>query len=266
MKIRLLLLISILFAAMSARADGTESEQRLKAAVLQLNAECPAPIGSIGNMVSAGFDGKTMVMEVSVNKQFDGFFNPENASGINLKDYFITTLPTGFDIAPDTRTLYQLLVESGYGMKIAALDHKSKPLYDVTISPEDIAEVLKAKPDYRKVVALQTAMTNRLCPLSMGGGTLNKIEIAGDSQISEFLIDEKQMSVEGLKGREEMMKEGILSLLSQGQEVSTITTFFQVAKAGYTIVYKYVGNVSGATVSVAMSPAEVLSRTKLDID
>ena len=97
----------------------------------------------------------------------------------------------------------------------------------------------------------------------MGYATTTGVKIKDNSFVTEIIVDEKQVNIDVLSQNQAYSKQAIIDAIKAGNELPTIALFFQCAKAGYDVVYNYVGNMSGKTVSITITPAEALSNINL---
>lgn len=127
------------------------------------------------------------------------------------------------------------------------------------ISPNEQKEILNSEPDYKLFIETNIAETKNALPMDIGVMKMVGYNLEGNDLVTTMEVNENQMSMTNLKNRQYSMKESILDILKSGNEPATEILMINCAKAGYYLVYKYVGNISKEVVIVKISPSEILS-------
>lgn len=259
-----ILLIAVLMSVVSLGSRANDAGwKQLREFVLLMNSQCPIPVGSTVNITSMSLDSGDILMELAPNQQLTSGFKQATLNADDYRNVFTALLPTSFDLMPDTRVMYKMFVDAGAGMKIVIKSGNGSEPSVTRLSNAELSKALTDTPDYKKAAEIQARFTNMICPAKMGYATTTGVKIKDNSFVTEIIVDEKQVNIDVLSQNQAYSKQAILNVLKAGTELPTIALFFQCAKAGYDVVYNYVGDMSGKTVSIVITPAEALSNINL---
>lgn len=259
-----ILLIAVLMSVISLGCHANDDAwKQLREFVLLMNSQCPIPVGSTVNITSMSLDSGDILMELTPNIQLTSGFQQVSVSADEYRDLFMALLPASFDLMPDTRVMYQTFADAGAGMKVILKSGTGAGPSVTRLSNAELRKALTYTPDYKKAAEIQARFTNMICPAKMGYATTTGVKIKDNSFVTEIIVDEKQVNIDVLSQNQAYSKQAIIDAIKAGNELPTIALFFQCAKAGYDVVYNYVGNMSGKTVCITITPAEALSNINL---
>lgn len=240
-----------------------DSQKKLRELVLLMNSQCPIPVGSAVNLTSIALDSGDILMELSLNPQLTSGFKQATLNADDYTSIFTALMPTTFDLMPETREMYETFADAGACMKVVVKSGNFPEPVVTKLSNEVLRTALTDTPDYKKAAEMQARFTNMSCPAKMGYATTTGVKIKDNSFVTEIIVDEKQINIDVLSQNQAYSKQAIIDAIKAGNELPTIALFFQCAKAEYDVVYNYVGNMSGKTVSIVITPAEILSNINL---
>lgn len=222
--------------------------QQLKDNISQFNTECPVHAG-IGDLQYVSYDEKAnmvtfnFVIDADYDDLFDGF-------GINKNDA-LPLLTTN-----QMKPMVEMLVDVDAGLEFIYKSSVRDEQIKVVFTPDELKEANNSgksnEQSYEEYVANIVAQNNQQCPVEIEEGiTMTGVSDDGSSIIFQCEIDENLYDLDVIKENISELKREMLNdnLVKSGGKI--------LSSANRSLIYRYIGSISGETLDVRLTPAEL---------
>ena len=251
MKKKLLTLLVIGLLCYNSQA---QKLQTLENAIAVLNAKLPMSLGPSGEVQAMALEGKTLKWDIVVNDlgKMVGTITPET-----YKDNFLTMLPTGFLLEPESARFYQLLVEYQIGLRLVVTSEVSGKSTVVNITTQELTNMLNSEPDFQKIIHYQVKNIKASFPMQANHMTFTDCELKSGYMVTTVIVDESQSSMELIEQRKQSMKQQMAQMVSQRVDLPLNLNLIFCYMAGYGFAYDYIGATTKKRVRIAFLSAEI---------
>lgn len=242
----------------------TKEFTELQKAIAEVNASCPISLGSMGVVESVEMNDKNIVWNINADI-FSTILDPALMAEDSKIDYdavYKTFFSVGFGTDPEMIKFMELLSKCNIGM-IMDLQVDGKNLRKISIDKKMIDEILTHEPNYKEYVKTLVEISNSKGPINMGPMSQINMEIIDGKVITNILVDENQIDVNALEANSSFIKAGLMEMLSTNSDPVTCMLLKNVALAGYSTLYKYIGSAGGKEIAVEITPQEVFDTLKI---
>lgn len=227
--------------------SGCDRYADIKREAERMNKACPITY-DFGSVTNITFQDGMLIYKMLVNEDFGMTANALNKH----PEVFKVALAFG------DKDGLKLLADRDITVCYVYRGDNSQETHTCYISPDDIRGVLKrelSKNDLtRELINVQIDMANEIMPQEIEQGMkLEKVELDGSNIIYTTVMDENIYDMDVFKNsnvKDELKK----SILSEWALSKSDRRFLrQMADLGYTLIYRYKGDINGKAVDVAVT-------------
>jgi len=129
----------------------------------------------------------------------------------------------------------------------------------IRISKEEVKDISAGNIDPitpREMLEIMVVSTNAQCPIQIDKVmTLSSVSLEKDNFVYNYSLDENTVSVESIEGNKDVLKANIKKLLLSGDPM--MQELIRTCKeANVSILYRYIGDISGDVCIVKISSEE----------
>ena len=259
-KIGIIAMLALSFAEKSSAQEMTYNQ--LEEAFLSVNSQLPWTLGNGLEMTSVS--PKEVVFRYTVNDIGNGMSNislddPDTMSRMKSMVYAIAD-------DEEARMLLTNMARMNIGLKLQMTSANTGKTLELNMSPEEVMDIATG-PGITPLDWVRNwylSMKSQF-PLEMGIGLTLTDAILTDKMVQFIcLVNESMVSFDNIVGNRESVREAICTMLFSGTDAIMIMQNTQIALAGLSLSYKYVGSDSGRTMMVDFSNQELRERMQLD--
>lgn len=235
----------------------TSPKENIRLMLAEVNAQMPMSLGSVGVIDSMTLEGDSIVMHMNMDiydNDAMGYDAPEIQDLSNKVKVGFTNMA---QMDKEFGAFLNYLSANGIWLKgDISMGDKSTMF---VISPSEQQEILNSKPDYKLFIETNISETKAGLPVDMGVMKMIGYDLIGNDLMTTIEVDESQVNMANMKAGQSEIKGSIIEMLKSGNEPTANLLMINCAKAGYNVVYKYVGNITKEEVVVVITPSEILS-------
>ena len=165
----------------------------------------------------------------------------------------------------EARMLLTNMARMNIGLKLQMTSANTGKTLELNMSPEEVMDIATG-PGITPLDWVRNwylSMKSQF-PLEMGIGLTLTDAILTDKMVQFIcLVNESMVSFDNIVGNRESVREAICTMLFSGTDAIMIMQNTQIALAGLSLSYKYVGSDSGRTMMVDFSNQELRERMQL---
>ena len=260
-KIGIIAMLALSFAEKSSAQEMTYNQ--LEEAFLSVNSQLPWTLGNGLEMTSVSVNPKEVVFRYTVNDIGNGMSNislddPDTMSRMKSMVYAIAD-------DEEARMLLTNMARMNIGLKLQMTSANTGKTLELNMSPEEVMDIATG-PGITPLDWVRNwylSMKSQF-PLEMGIGLTLTDAILTDKMVQFIcLVNESMVSFDNIVGNRESVREAICTMLFSGTDAIMIMQNTQIALAGLSLSYKYVGSDSGRTMMVDFSNQELRERMQL---
>ena len=260
-KIGIIAVLSLSFVGKSSAQQMTYSQ--LEEAFLTINSQLPSTLGNGLEMTSVSINPKEVVFRYTVSDLGNGMSNisfddPDTMSRMKAMVSAIT-------VDEDIRMLFTNMARMNIGLKLQMRSANTGKTLNLDMSPKEVLDISTGTgiTPFEWVRNWHQNLKSQL-PLEMGTGIKITDAILTESMfLFVCQVNEAIFSFDNIVGNRESVREAICTMLFSGTDAIMIMQNTQLALAGLSLSYKYVGSDSGRTMMVDFSNQELRERMQL---
>ena len=261
-KIGIIAMLALSFAEKSSAQEMTYNQ--LEEAFLTINSQLPLTLGNGIEMTSVSINPKEVVFRYTVNDIGNGMSNislddPDTMSRMKSMVYAIAD-------DEEVRMLLTNMARMNIGLKLQMTSANTGKTLELNMSPEEVMDIATG-PGITPLDWVRNwylSMKSQF-PLEMGIGLTLTDAILTDKMVQFIcLVNESMVSFNNLLENKVNIRNSLRDFLFAGTDVVVTMQNTQIALAGLTLSYKYVGSASGKTVSIDFSNQELRERMQLE--
>ena len=246
-----LLLVSFAFISCDS------SKKDLKSEIEKVKDECPLDLGMVGEISSINYDEETdeVVMTMTINKDL-----PLKLSALKqLKNTMKRTVLGNMAKSESNMTLMEKIASADAEFTIVMQTAETNESLKIRISTEEVKDISAGNIDPitpREMLEIMVVSTNAQCPIQIDKVmTLSSVSLEKDNFVYNYSLDENTVSVESIEGNKDVLKANIKKLLLSGDPM--MQELIRTCKeANVSILYRYIGDISGDVCIVKISSEE----------
>lgn len=261
-KIGVVAMLALSFAEKSSAQEMTYNQ--LEEAFLAINSQLPWTLGNGIEMTSVSINPKDVVYRYTVNDIGNGMSNislddPDTMSRMKSMVYAIAD-------DEETRMLLTNMAKMNIGLKFQMTSANTGKTLELNMSPEEVMDIATGP----GITPLDWVRNWYLglksqFPLELGIGLTLTDAILTDKMVQFIcLVNESMVSFDNFLENKDNIRNTLCDFLFAGTDLVVTMQNTQIALAGLSLSYKYVGSASGKTVSIDFSNQELRERMQLD--
>ncbi len=262
-KVGIIVVLALFFAEKSLSQELTFSQ--LEGAFLTVNSQLPRTLGNGIEMTSVSINEKEVVFRYNVNDIGNGM------SSISLDDpdtmSRMKALVSAIADDKDARMMLTSMAKMNIGLKMQMTSANTGKTLELDMSPEEVMDIATG-PGITPLEWVRTwhqSMKSQL-PLEMGMGLLMTNAILTDKTMQFVcLVNESMVSFDNILENKDNIRSYLCDFLFSGTDAVVTMQNTQMALAGLSLSYKYIGPESGKELSIDFSNQELLERMQLDM-
>ena len=260
-KIGVVAMLALSFAEKSSAQEMTYNQ--LEEAFLAINSQLPWTLGNGIEMTSVSINPKDVVYRYTVNDIGNGMSNislddPDTMSRMKSMVYAIAD-------DEETRMLLTNMARMNIGLKFQMTSANTGKTLELIMSPEEVMDIATGP----GITPLDWVRNWYLglksqFPLELGIGLTLTDAILTDKMVQFIcLVNESMVSFDNFLENKDNIRNTLCDFLFAGTDLVVTMQNTQIALAGLSLSYKYVGSASGKTVSIDFSNQELRERMQL---
>ena len=260
-KIGVVAMLALSFAEKSSAQEMTYNQ--LEEAFLAINSQLPWTLGNGIEMTSVSINPKDVVYRYTVNDIGNGMSNislddPDTMSRMKSMVYAIAD-------DEETRMLLTNMARMNIGLKFQMTSANTGKTLELNMSPEEVMDIATGP----GITPLDWVRNWYLglksqFPLELGIGLTLTDAILTDKMVQFIcLVNESMVSFDNFLENKDNIRNTLCDFLFAGTDLVVTMQNTQIALAGLSLSYKYVGSASGKTVSIDFSNQELRERMQL---
>ena len=260
-KIGVIAMLALSFAEKSSAQEMTYNQ--LEEAFLSVNSQLPWTLGNGIEMTSVSINPKDVVYRYTVNDIGNGMSNislddPDTMSRMKSMVYAIAD-------DEETRMLLTNMARMNIGLKFQMTSANTGKTLELNMSPEEVMDIATGP----GITPLDWVRNWYLglksqFPLELGIGLTLTDAILTDKMVQFIcLVNESMVSFDNFLENKDNIRNTLCDFLFAGTDLVVTMQNTQIALAGLSLSYKYVGSASGKTVSIDFSNQELRERMQL---
>lgn len=261
-KIGVVAMLALSFAEKSSAQEMTYNQ--LEEAFLAINSQLPWTLGNGIEMTSVSINPKDVVYRYTVNDIGNGMSNislddPDTMSRMKSMVYAIAD-------DEETRMLLTNMARMNIGLKFQMTSANTGKTLELNMSPEEVMDIATGP----GITPLDWVRNWYLglksqFPLELGIGLTLTDAILTDKMVQFIcLVNESMVLFDNFLENKDNIRNTLCDFLFAGTDLVVTMQNTQIALAGLSLSYKYVGSASGKTVSIDFSNQELRERMQLD--
>ena len=260
-KIGVIAMLALSFAEKSSAQEMTYNQ--LEEAFLSVNSQLPWTLGNGLEMTSVSINPKEVVFRYTVNDIGNGMSNislddPDTMSRMKSMVYAIAD-------DEEARMLLTNMARMNIGLKLQMTSANTGKTLELNMSPEEVMDIATG-PGITPLDWVRNwylSMKSQF-PLEMGIGLTLTDAILTDKMVQFIcLVNESMVLFDNFLENKVNIRNSLRDFLFAGTDVVVTMQNTQIALAGLSLSYKYVGSASGKTVSIDFSNQELRERMQL---
>ena len=261
-KIGVVAMLALSFAEKSSAQEMTYNQ--LEEAFLAINSQLPWTLGNGIEMTSVSINPKDVVYRYTVNDIGNGMSNislddPDTMSRMKSMVYAIAD-------DEEARMLLTNMARMNIGLKLQMTSANTGKTLELNMSPEEVMDIATG-PGITPLDWVRNwylSMKSQF-PLEMGIGLTLTDAILTDKMVQFIcLVNESMVLFDNFLENKDNIRNTLCDFLFAGTDLVVTMQNTQIALAGLSLSYKYVGSASGKTVSIDFSNQELRERMQLD--
>lgn len=245
--------IMVMLSTISCSRDA-----ELRKGVEEANKSCPMSLGLLGELTSVTYEDGNVVFLYTIDEEFVKI-EALNSYPDLTKENAVTFVNNA---TGSLKELLDMLDSAGAGMIFVYKGKESGKTARVELDKDDIKEALKESAGNRDAMAVlktQLKVTNAQMPATIDEGMeMTAVYLDNSFVVYKIVIDENLYSIDAIRDDYAQVKAEIKETLTAPNPV--LSQFLGLCKENNVgIAYKYVGAVSGESVSIEF-PASELSK------
>ena len=260
-KIGVVAMLALSFVEKSSAQEMTYNQ--LEEAFLAINSQLPWTLGNGIEMTSVSINPKDVVYRYTVNDIGNGMSNislddPDTMSRMKSMVYAIAD-------DEETRMLLTNMARMNIGLKFQMTSANTGKTLELIMSPEEVMDIATGP----GITPLDWVRNWYLglksqFPLELGIGLTLTDAILTDKMVQFIcLVNESMVSFDNFLENKDNIRNTLCDFLFAGTDLVVTMQNTQIALAGLSLSYKYVGSASGKTVSIDFSNQELRERMQL---
>ena len=261
-KIGVIAMLALSFAEKSSAQEMTYNQ--LEEAFLSVNSQLPWTLGNGLEMTSVSINPKEVVFRYTVSDLGNGMSNisfddPDTMSRMK-------SMVSAIADDEEARMLLTNMARMNIGLKLQMTSANTGKTLELNMSPEEVMDIATGP----GITPLDWVRNWYLglksqFPLELGIGLTLTDAILTDKMVQFIcLVNESMVSFNNLLENKVNIRNSLRDFLFAGTDVVVTMQNTQIALAGLTLSYKYVGSASGKTVSIDFSNQELRERMQLE--
>lgn len=262
-KVGIIVVLALFFAEKSLSQELTFSQ--LEEAFLTVNSQLPRTLGNGIEMTSVSINENEVVFRYTVNDVGNGMSN------ISLDDSDtmsrMKALVSAIADDEDARMMLISMAKMNIGLKMQMTSANTGKTLELDMSPEEVMDIATGPgiTPLEWVRNWHQSMKSQL-PLEMGMGLLMTNAILTDKTMQFVcLVNESMVSFDNILENKDNIRSYLCDFLFSGTDAVVTMQNTQMALAGLSLSYKYIGSESGKELSIDFSNQELLERMQLDM-
>ena len=261
-KIGIIAMLALSFAEKSSAQEMTYNQ--LEEAFLSVNSQLPWTLGNGLEMTSVSINPKEVVFRYTVSDLGNGMSNisfddPDTMSRMK-------SMVSAIADDEEARMLLTNMARMNIGLKLQMTSANTGKTLELNMSPEEVMDIATG-PGITPLDWVRNwylSMKSQF-PLELGIGLTLTDAILTDKMVQFIcLVNESMVSFNNLLENKVNIRNSLRDFLFAGTDVVVTMQNTQIALAGLTLSYKYVGSASGKTVSIDFSNQELRERMQLE--
>ena len=261
-KIGVVAMLALSFAEKSSAQEMTYNQ--LEEAFLSVNSQLPWTLGNGLEMTSVSINPKEVVFRYTVSDLGNGMSNisfddPDTMSRMKSMVYAIAD-------DEEARMLLTNMARMNIGLKLQMTSANTGKTLELNMSPEEVMDIATG-PGITPLDWVRNwylSMKSQF-PLEMGIGLTLTDAILTDKMVQFIcLVNESMVLFDNFLENKDNIRNTLCDFLFAGTDLVVTMQNTQIALAGLSLSYKYVGSASGKTVSIDFSNQELRERMQLD--
>lgn len=261
-KIGVIAMLALSFAEKSSAQEMTYNQ--LEEAFLSVNSQLPWTLGNGLEMTSVSINPKEVVFRYTVSDLGNGMSNisfddPDTMSRMK-------SMVSAIADDEEARMLLTNMARMNIGLKLQMTSANTGKTLELNMSPEEVMDIATG-PGITPLDWVRNwylSMKSQF-PLEMGIGLTLTDAILTDKMVQFIcLVNESMMSFDNFLENKVNIRNSLRDFLFAGTDVVVTMQNTQIALAGLSLSYKYVGSASGKTVSIDFSNQELRERMQLE--
>ena len=261
--IRCIVVIIVFFISEKISAQGLTYDQ-LEEAFLTINSQMPYFMGNGMEMSSVSIDRKEVTYRFRINDLNNSMISiTTDNHEVKERMKSMVSVVTSDENA---KVMFVSMAKLGIGLRLQMTSVNTGKTVDVRFLPEEVMEIA-TKPaitPFEWVKNWHHSVKEQL-PMNLGEGITMTDAILSESMMQYIcVVNEAVFSFDIIVGNRESVRESICTLLFSGADAVVIMQTTQMALAGLSLSYKYVGSDSGKTMYIDFSNQELRERMHLE--
>lgn len=260
-----LFFISCILFAGTAPAQEITYEQ-LEYMYAAINAQLPQPMGNGMEFTSVAISKEGIVQRYTVNDIGNTISKNKVSNESKIKEQ-IKAIISGTISSEEEKVLYHSISKLGLKLIIQMISANNGEVLEITFSPEEVEEIA-SQSGYTPMEMVYYWVTNlkTQIPVSMGAGIIMQDVILDEKMLQYiFSIDEDILSFDAMDANRENIKNSVRNSLFSGNDLMSMFQTQQMALAGLSLSYKYVGSQSKKSFSIEYTNQEMKELLQLDL-
>ena len=260
-RVGVIAVLALSFSGKSLAQELTYSQ--LEEGFLTFNSQLPLTMGNGLELTSVSVSPKEVVFRYTICNIGISNISPDDP---DIKSRLRTLISVIAD-DEDIRMMFRNMARMNIGLKLQMTSSNTGKSVELAMSPKEVMDIATGSgvTPFEWVRTWCQALKSQL-PLDMGIGIRMTDAILTEKMI-QFVcqVNEAIFSFDNIIGNKEAAKESISTRLFSGTDVAMIMQNTQMALAGLSLSYKYVGSDSGKTMSIDFSNQELREGMHLDM-
>ena len=259
-RVGVIAVLALSFSGKSLAQELTYSQ--LEEGFLTFNSQLPLTMGNGLELTSVSVSPKEVVFRYTICNIGISNISPDDP---DIKSRLRTLISVIAD-DEDIRMMFRNMARMNIGLKLQMTSANTGKTLELNMSPEEVMDIATG-PGITPLDWVRNwylSMKSQF-PLEMGIGLTLTDAILTDKMVQFIcLVNESMVSFDNIVGNRESVREAICAMLFSGTDAIMIMQNTQIALAGLSLSYKYVGSDSGRTMMVDFSNQELRERMQLD--
>ena len=231
-----------------------------------INAQLPQPMGNGMEFTSVAISKEGIVQRYTVNDIGNTISKNKVSNESKVKEQ-IKAIISGTISSEEEKVLYHSISKLGLKLIIQMISANNGEVLEITFSPEEVEEIA-SQSGYTPMEMVYYWVTNlkTQIPVSMGAGIIMQDVILDEKMLQYiFSIDEDILSFDAMDANRENIKNSVQNSLFSGNDLVSMFQTQQMALAGLSLSYKYVGSQSKKSFSIEYTNQEMKELLQLDL-